>query len=500
MANEVSIVVTGEDQSAADTMRKVSGAADGVTGSLRDVESQARPAGQALGAASVSADDLGDSLNKTDDSARKTGDGLDRAGEAADDLDTRAMGFRDTLTGVQDTMKGTAEIARGNLFEGFFTLGMGVGDLGSGMFNLLVPALGAVRTGLARARTAVLGFITTTRGATLALGGVGIALAAIAAAFAIFRSQAEEVEVSVDDLVTDLERFADTGRVTGEIIKILGDDAADLKGRLQALDPTLRENRGLWESTLDTFRATHTEQRKLKEELSDLDEGLAAFIEAGGDGEQALQRLALHYGLNQRELNHVVEALPRYRQELQRAEERQRDAERATLAHTESLKEFADQLRAQTDPVFGFVSAQRQLETAQQRVTEAEDEFGRKSPQYEQALLDLAQAELGVTSAAAKVEEGVRGDLLPTLRQMRDDGVLSEDAFRALRAAIESAGDEARRQDGTRARIVEEHVIITTRITRNIIEQHGVNAPTPFAAGGIVGGNAQDGGDRKSVV
>lgn len=70
--------------------------------------------------------------------------GLDRFGEAADTTDTRAMGFRDTLTGVQDTMKGTAMLAKGPSFEGFLTLGMGIGDLGSGIYNFVVPAFKAL--------------------------------------------------------------------------------------------------------------------------------------------------------------------------------------------------------------------------------------------------------------------------------------------------------------------------------------------------------------------
>ncbi|GAA1786246.1 hypothetical protein [Actinomadura chokoriensis] len=75
-------------------------------------------------------------------------DGLTRFGNAADTADTRAMGFRDTLTGVQDTMAGTAMLAKGPSFEGFLTLGAGIGDLGSGIYNFLVPSLTAMKSGL----------------------------------------------------------------------------------------------------------------------------------------------------------------------------------------------------------------------------------------------------------------------------------------------------------------------------------------------------------------
>lgn len=86
-------------------------------------------------------------LRRVRKDADETRDSFDRVGEASDELDTKAMGFRDTLTGVQDSMKGTSLIAQGDLFTGFLTLGMGVGDLGSGMYNFLVPAFKAVAAG-----------------------------------------------------------------------------------------------------------------------------------------------------------------------------------------------------------------------------------------------------------------------------------------------------------------------------------------------------------------
>ena len=79
-----------------------------------------------------------------EDMGRKVGEsseGFRRAGEAADEVDTKAMGFRDTLTGVQDSAKGTSLLMKGDLFNGMLTLGMGIGDLGSGFYNFLIPAL-----------------------------------------------------------------------------------------------------------------------------------------------------------------------------------------------------------------------------------------------------------------------------------------------------------------------------------------------------------------------
>lgn len=86
-------------------------------------------------------DRVGQSAKNMDSAVHDSAGGFDRVGEAADEVDTKAMGFRDTLTGVQDTMKGVADLSKGPSFEGFLTLGAGVGDLGSGLYNFLVPSL-----------------------------------------------------------------------------------------------------------------------------------------------------------------------------------------------------------------------------------------------------------------------------------------------------------------------------------------------------------------------
>jgi phage-related protein len=92
-------------------------------------------------------DRVGGSARKMSDGVQESSEGFKKAGEAADEVDTKAMGFRDTLTGVQDTMGGLALLSKGPSFEGFLTLGAGIGDLGSGMYNFLIPALEKTKLG-----------------------------------------------------------------------------------------------------------------------------------------------------------------------------------------------------------------------------------------------------------------------------------------------------------------------------------------------------------------
>lgn len=85
--------------------------------------------------------DTGAAAKKMQDDVESSSEGFRKAGEAADEVDTKAMGFRDTLTGVQDTMGGLAALSKGPSFDAFLQLGAGIGDLGSGFYNLLIPAL-----------------------------------------------------------------------------------------------------------------------------------------------------------------------------------------------------------------------------------------------------------------------------------------------------------------------------------------------------------------------
>jgi len=86
-------------------------------------------------------DDVGSGAKRMGDEVGDAGKRFDEVGEGFGTADTRAMGFRDTLTGVEDSFKGFKAITSGDIgFASLFTLGAGIGDLASGFENLLVPA------------------------------------------------------------------------------------------------------------------------------------------------------------------------------------------------------------------------------------------------------------------------------------------------------------------------------------------------------------------------
>lgn len=104
------------------------------------------------GAAKDMAGDFDSSTKKmssaADESSRRirdSGDGVERWADKADAADTRAMGFRDTLTGVQDGLAGLRGEGE-STFENLLLLGFGVGDLASGLANFLIPVMGTFIT------------------------------------------------------------------------------------------------------------------------------------------------------------------------------------------------------------------------------------------------------------------------------------------------------------------------------------------------------------------
>lgn len=92
---------------------------------------------------SKSLDDVGTQSQKMADKVESSSKSLEEWGEKAGTGDQRAMGFRDTITGLQDTFSGLTDSSQ-DLGTRLFTLGAGIGDLFSSAENLLIPALGKI--------------------------------------------------------------------------------------------------------------------------------------------------------------------------------------------------------------------------------------------------------------------------------------------------------------------------------------------------------------------
>ena len=108
-------------------------------------EANASDAVKAFDKVGAASKDMADDAEAASKSFRRAGDSFDTVAEGAGTADTRAMGFRDTITGLQDSFKGLTDSSLSTQ-ERLLTLGMGFGDLASGVENLIAPMLKAMKT------------------------------------------------------------------------------------------------------------------------------------------------------------------------------------------------------------------------------------------------------------------------------------------------------------------------------------------------------------------
>jgi hypothetical protein len=445
--NQVELTFAGDEKQLERAADKVQQAMEKVGQSAKELADKVE---QSADRTEQGFDRVGRSTRRVSDDVGRSSDELgerfDRLGERADTMDTRFMGFRDGLTGIQDSMAATGELARGNLFEGLLLVGSGVSDLGSSLYNSLIPTL----------KDAVLR-LKAFRGALLA-SGAGLALAA--AATAVYLVKQRNAKKDVSELTDTLDE--NTGAITANtrakaFARLQEDGLADAAERLglslsdvtsaalgqsdaiERVNQVLERNGAFTAISQEQFAQLSESEQKAMLDAVRLRDAIS------GQNEQLAQA--------QKEWRQHNEAMGDAEGQIKDTTAAQLDQRDATLLQAKSLRELNDAIRAQTDPLFALVVAQDQVTDAQKAVDDALKEHGKKSPEYRQAVRNLAKAQLEVYSAATDVAGATDSSLLPALEQMRRDGYLSEAAFKALKGMIQQAETAAKKADGTRARI-----------------------------------------------
>lgn len=121
-----------------------------------------------------------------------------------------------------------------------------------------------------------------------------------------------------------------------------------------------------------------------------------------------------------------------------------------------ALEGLSEQLRAQTDPVFGLLDAQDKLKEAQDRVKQSTKDHGKTSKETRTALRDLAKAALDLEGRAGELGETFNGQMTPALRNTLraaglTDGQISDLAGQFRNA--KGAGDNFAKTYKARAKV-----------------------------------------------
>lgn len=124
------------------------------------------------------------------------------------------------------------------------------------------------------------------------------------------------------------------------------------------------------------------------------------------------------------------------------------DAAAAADGERAALEGLASELKAQADPVFAILKAQRDLADAQDDTAKATKKHGKNSKEAEEALQKQALAALSLESNIGKLGETFDGHLTPSMRATLRAAKLSDSAIDGLEKQFMAAKRAGDRFDG----------------------------------------------------
>lgn len=455
MSNTVEIVVEGKNQAtkvfagvekdAVDSARKSeqawTRAADSIDSSIRRGGLGATEAGGGLNRLKQSAQEAGDEVERMGHRSSDSGDRLNRLGEASDNLDTRAMGFRDTVTGVSDTLRGLND-ATLSTEQRLLMLGMGIGDLGSAGYNLLVPAFqkinsvfsaaGEGATGVA-SKFGSIGMVAGPLGAILAGGALVLGAwgAAQAKAAQYVEAHKQNVTALTDAIRADAGVLGAATHATNA--KALADKNAasnlaafgvSIDTATQAIYGNSKSYDALKQASVTTLTAIADSSGMVAEHRKEFinlgvtalaagknyDQLKSSVLEAGKTYDSSGESAQLLTNAQQRQVEQMLNGLGAVGEQIRA----QRDAhdsyinsEQALTLLSRSQIEARDATVAHTTAIYDQVNASLGLRGAQQSSADALRDYnealkGGKENEKADALLRLEQAWQGELSAIQK--------------------------------------------------------------------------------------------------
>lgn len=293
----------------------------------------------------------------------------------------------------------------------------------------------------------------------------------------------QQLNPQVDALGQSLEKWASTGEKTGEAARLLGDDFSHLQYDLGSLGSGFWAKagngiEGVFEGLTSTGDVWDETLQHAKERLQAIDQAMASMVQNGqgaqaGQVFQALADEAKKAGIS---VSDLKKGLPGYEGALQAAGGAAKGATGklgdlnsalqvgasaqnhyktaadavagAARGEKGALSALSTQIKAQSDPVFALIEAQKGLKEAQKDVTKATKQHGAKSDEARAANLRLAQAAIELQAANGNLTTSFNGKLSPAMRATLEAAGLTKGEIKNVEGQFKTAKTAADKYSG----------------------------------------------------
>ncbi|MEV7267054.1 phage tail tape measure protein [Micromonospora aurantiaca] len=309
-------------------------------------------------------------------------------------------------------------------------------------------------------------------------GRAAVAFAAFQVAGAVVNKMVGDLNPQVEALSQGLERWGTSGAVAGEAARVLGADMADLNTGLKFLADTDNDRRkftrwgqDLLEGLVPGLDSTNTSLTRTRERVTAMDAAFAQLVSSGkaDAARQAFDRLAAEAAKSGVSVEELRKLFPQYAAAIETAagatkgavsptaalasqtKEYKTAAEAATAAargQRDALIDLSSKMKAETDPVFGFIDAQQKLRDAQKEVARATKEHGRNSEEAKEATRGLALAAIELQEKTGSLSSTFDGKMTPALRATLQAAGLTDRQIASVAAQFRQARSDAEKYDG----------------------------------------------------
>lgn len=220
----------------------------------------------------------------------------------------------------------------------------------------------------------------------------------------------DNLDIDIDALTVGLKRWAESGKVAGEMARLFGEDLGGLDDALTQLTVSGAEK------SIKEFLNLDAALNRAKGAFSDLDGVLSSLVKSGDvdTAKMLFGRIAEEAERMGYSTEDVKANLPGYAAALEVAGTKAKESAGgqnqladgvqgvadSTQDATKALDDYVEAQRAATDPVFALHRAMKQADEAQRSYNDAVRQHGERSPQARDAAWQLAEAVAGAEQAA----------------------------------------------------------------------------------------------------